>query len=167
MWPFREAKQKSVATLLIYPTEIWVAQWSFHNKQYLIESIAHEQFDSVLLHEGIIYNLTRVHSFLQNIVTCKHIAIALDTEEEIEAPQHFQNSLLALNSSLTLVTVMSMHAAQLASLEVEDPYDSVLLEYADEYKAEFKVSDCLMDKSDTKKYGKYKNEVLISRGLLM
>ncbi len=167
MWPFREAKQKSVATLLIYPTEIWVAQWSFHNKQYLIESIAHEQFDSVLLHDGIIYNLTRVHSFLQNIVTCKHIAIALDTEEEIEAPQHFQHSLLALNSSLTLVTLMSMHAAQLASLEVEDPYDSVLLEYADEYKAEFKVSDCLMDKSDTKKYGKYKNEVLISRGLLM
>ena len=61
---------------------------------------------------------------------------------------------------------MSMQAAQQMGLGIEDPYDSVLLEYADEYRIEFKVSDCLIDKDDAKKYGKYKNEVLISRGLL-
>ena len=163
MWPFRKNERQQIATLLVYPNELWVAQWTLRDQNYLIENIGHQEFNSLIFFNGTIYNMTEVHRFLQNIVSCNRLAIALDIDRDIQPYQHFQNSLLALNSSCVLDNVMPIKAAQQINFNMEAAQQK---EPSSQDQFEFLVSDCLIDKKDSKKYGKYKNEILICRGLL-
>jgi len=166
MWPFQK-KDQQIATLLVYSDKLWLAQWTIDGEQFLINNIAHQQFDHRIFYDGICFNLSAVHNFMHNIGSCKQLTVAVSYDSPLDAPHYFQSSLMALNSSFTLIDMLPMHEAEQISLGVHNLYDEDVVAFAYQNKNEFDIKDCLLDKKDSKKYGKYKDEILISKGLVL